>query len=815
MGCASSSRANIEENIHTYINDLILSKTSINEYKKNLIAAVDSGEIDNQKKFEADFLNPMFESSSGHFKNIKPTITEYLYKIKDENLTFFIVALAFLCDTLNFGSLKSNYEIILYDVLPNKLTRVIKQKNDLRVLRKFLKFYVRFVSQYILNAMEKIYNKTPEEMTAIADLKVIYGDFYVNELVKRMLDNATEKDFNSEKFFKANYEDLKHFKIRQKLFDIYNSGLALKYSDKQIQEMNKTDIFSDVPDDEDLNKEEEEENENLDQLRNDLAGNQLEQVIQAAPILVQTKKPEPRDQAELDNAATLINKTAKGKLFKKNFKTMHKPELEKQQSKINQYIINNFTHQNVKKADENRKQIYDIDGWKKFYPANTKTFNINHGEIHETKFLIFNGNEYYSGLLNRKGQKHGFGVSIQRQGDRYQGFFFENLYHGWGELIDKNGNLFQGEFLHGALTGKGERYTLEGSHYIGEFENFKKEGEGQEDTEFYYYHGKFHNNKKHGKGKIFMKVLKDTYEGEFLNDAVTGTGEYHWSNNNYYIGEFLNGKMHGKGINKWPDGTTYQGDYVNGIKEGHGRYERSNGKIYEGSFRDGKPHGKGKLITAKGTFDVEFKEGKLLSQGDVNLNQISNTINNLKSNFNKNKNDLNPASDKLDILENDFLHDPLADKLLPVQENIENAVQNHKNDSIDKLISVTQKPENVTNHDPTPGVTHKQEDLVHEPKELPITPKKVILHDAEDRLHNTQNLVNELKSEVISKVDHPVIHHENLPQTLKPDEVNHKLDHPADKIENLSISNKDHLDSKLNEIKDDINDKKKVPHQIE
>lgn len=639
MGCACSSRENIEDIINLYINDLVLSKTSINEYKTNLITAVKKDKIYDQKIFETEFLNPLFESSSGQRKELKPIITEYLYEIKDENFVFFIVALAFLCDTLNYASLKSNYEIILYNVLPHKLTRVIKSKSDLRVFRKFLKFYVRLVSQNILNAMEQIYNKTAEEKNAIEDLKTVYSDVCINEFVKRLLANETEKDFNLEKFINARYEDLKHFKIRQKLSDIFNTGIGINYDEKHMQEMNASDIFSDVSGDneEDLELEEEpEEVLEVSNLQHELMKSDTETDKLIEPILVhaahnpveikeqahKTAEPiakhenKPKDYSEpkYEIAAEFINKISKGKLFRKHYKKSIKSDLEKQQAKINQYIINNFTHPNVKLADENRKIDYDIDGWDKFYPANTKTFNPQFGNVHETKISITNSNEYYSGLLNLKGQKHGFGISIQRQGERYQGFFFDNQYHGWGELIDKQGNLFQGQFLHGVLTGKGEKYALDGTHFIGEFENFQKHGQGEENSEFYNYQGGFHRNKKQGKGKIYMKVLKDSYEGDFYNDAITGKGEYHWSNNNSYIGEFLNGKMHGKGVNKWPDGTVYEGDYINGVKEGHGRYERSNGKIYEGPFKNGKPHGKGKLTTDKGTFDVKFEQGKLVSQ---------------------------------------------------------------------------------------------------------------------------------------------------------------------------------------------------------
>ena len=71
--------------------------------------------------------------------------------------------------------------------------------------------------------------------------------------------------------------------------------------------------------------------------------------------------------------------------------------------------------------------------------------------------------------------------------------------------------------------------------------------------------------------------------------------------------------MHGKGVYKWPDGGEYYGDYVNNVKEGFGVFRWTNGKIYEGEFKNGKPDGVGKLKTHKRDLDVEFKDGRLIT----------------------------------------------------------------------------------------------------------------------------------------------------------------------------------------------------------
>jgi hypothetical protein len=71
--------------------------------------------------------------------------------------------------------------------------------------------------------------------------------------------------------------------------------------------------------------------------------------------------------------------------------------------------------------------------------------------------------------------------------------------------------------------------------------------------------------------------------------------------------------MHGKGLYKWPDGGEYYGDYVNNIKEGIGRFKWANGKIFEGQFKNGRPSGFGKLKTGNWEFDVQFLDGKLIT----------------------------------------------------------------------------------------------------------------------------------------------------------------------------------------------------------
>ena len=151
--------------------------------------------------------------------------------------------------------------------------------------------------------------------------------------------------------------------------------------------------------------------------------------------------------------------------------------------------------------------------------------------------------------------------------------------------------------------------------YKGNIKNFKKDGDGTEKTNEFFYEGQFLNDIKHGQGKIiFYNNTSESYEGEFKNGEITGKGFYIWKNKHTYLGEFYCGKMHGKGLYKWPDGNVYEGDYIYGVKEGYGEFIWADGRIYKGPFKNGKQHGNGKLTVNGTTFDAVFENGKYMGE---------------------------------------------------------------------------------------------------------------------------------------------------------------------------------------------------------
>ena len=48
------------------------------------------------------------------------------------------------------------------------------------------------------------------------------------------------------------------------------------------------------------------------------------------------------------------------------------------------------------------------------------------------------------------------------------------------------------------------------------------------------------------------------YEGEFVDDVVSGTGKFCYPSGSYYDGQWLSGQYHGQGKYVWPDGRSYE-----------------------------------------------------------------------------------------------------------------------------------------------------------------------------------------------------------------------------------------------------------------
>ena len=335
-----------------------------------------------------------------------------------------------------------------------------------------------------------------------------------------------------------------------------------------------------------------------------------------------------------------IQSAFRGFYLRKIYNNYLKQKLIEEENQLIKDLTEHYTLFNLKRAESLIGTKFDKNGWKQFYSEKEEEIinflNYNYGKTYYKKILIINGitPSFYTGEININYEMQGYGVLLKSDGTKYEGYWRKNFFTGWGRLIDIEGTLYEGYFINGYLNGKGIKKSLNGSIYIGEFKNNKKEGKGKEETIEHIYEGEFKNDKKNGNGKLSYKLFKDTYEGEFKDNCITGIGIYTWQNKDTYKGSFINGKMNGKGLYKWPDGGEYYGDYVDNIKEGNGKFKWINGRIFEGQFKKGRPDGLGKLIIGNININVEFKDGKLVTNIKEKMMKIME--NHSKNNEDKN-----------------------------------------------------------------------------------------------------------------------------------------------------------------------------------
>ena len=312
--------------------------------------------------------------------------------------------------------------------------------------------------------------------------------------------------------------------------------------------------------------------------------------------------------------------------YKQNIKTFQNEKMLLHKKCLNMiYKANPF----LKKLEKVTQINYTPDGFKKYYPEEKdieKMKFIPQKESFDNCLIIFYEDDdsssidnmlwIYQGQVNRKGDPHGFGEKIYKNGIKEKGYWKEGEFFGWSMKYNStNKDIFIGPFYGDkGLSGLGEKFTWKKKLvYKGEFIDGEKSGKGEEDSNEGKFVGNFYHDKKNGKGKMFYKISGDTYEGDYKNDLFDGQGHYIWKlTGQEYTGEYKNGQMHGKGLYEWSEGEFYKGNFVNGKKEGEGELHWGNGRSYIGQFSNGRPNGIGIYdngINFRG--EMEFVDGKM------------------------------------------------------------------------------------------------------------------------------------------------------------------------------------------------------------
>ena len=216
----------------------------------------------------------------------------------------------------------------------------------------------------------------------------------------------------------------------------------------------------------------------------------------------------------------------------------------------------------------------------------------------------------YTGDWNSDNQRYGKGLQIWKDGSVYEGFWLNDKANGRGRLIHANGDVYEGEWCNDKAQGKGIYIHNDGAKYEGDWKDDKQHGKGVEIwQDGAKYEGNYENGHKHGFGK-FEWADGSVYKGELKENNIHGVGVYEWSDGRRYEGQWKNNKMDGKGLFTWSDGRSYNGEYLNDKKHGFGIFLWPDGRKYEGNWARGKQDGRGVYITALGSREGEWKEGK-------------------------------------------------------------------------------------------------------------------------------------------------------------------------------------------------------------
>ncbi|OQV12330.1 putative Radial spoke head 1-like protein [Hypsibius exemplaris] len=155
----------------------------------------------------------------------------------------------------------------------------------------------------------------------------------------------------------------------------------------------------------------------------------------------------------------------------------------------------------------------------------------------------------YNGERNERKQRHGQGITILPNGDRYKGQYVRNLRDGQGLYVFKGGARYEGAWRFG---------------------------------------------RKHGKGK-FTYPDGSIYEGNWVNDKRYGYGIYHYQNGDMYLGQWKYGERSGYGYYLFKDSQAkYVGYWENGRRQGRGR--SSSGRTNTRVFQSDSPVGPGRFI---------------------------------------------------------------------------------------------------------------------------------------------------------------------------------------------------------------------------
>ncbi|MBR1765865.1 MAG: hypothetical protein IJ745_02345 [Bacteroidales bacterium] len=183
-------------------------------------------------------------------------------------------------------------------------------------------------------------------------------------------------------------------------------------------------------------------------------------------------------------------------------------------------------------------------------------------QVRET--TTYDDGSYYTGVRDGKGRRHGNGLMVFANGDRYEGDWKKGIIDGEGTYIYAQGGYsYTGHWVKGNIKGHGTFRFNNGNVMEGDWTAMGT-----------------------GTGSL---IFPDgtRYDGPFVNGAPQGQGVKIWADGTRYEGSFVQGHLCGQGSIVWADGSHYEGAWLNDQYEGEGTYTDAAGEVVKGRFHAG------------------------------------------------------------------------------------------------------------------------------------------------------------------------------------------------------------------------------------
>jgi len=96
--------------------------------------------------------------------------------------------------------------------------------------------------------------------------------------------------------------------------------------------------------------------------------------------------------------------------------------------------------------------------------------------------------------------------------------------------------------------------------------------------------------------------------------SIKNTAVIEYDDGSVYVGEIMGSQPDGQGTLITLNGDLFYGDWQDGKQHGRGHYLWVDGRIYIGGFKNGLRHGKGRIFKNGESYEVDFRNGDLISQ---------------------------------------------------------------------------------------------------------------------------------------------------------------------------------------------------------